>query len=79
MYGFESQVSKFRFGSVCNEESLKLSEKGNHMIKAVLSEDNTSNGMKEKKLKERAKARRPVSCHKSLGEGGQAQTKGWRL
>lgn len=40
-------LRKFRFGSVCNEESLKLFEKGNHTVKAVLSEDNTSSGMTE--------------------------------
>ena len=37
------------FGSVHNEESLKIFEKGSHTIKAMLPEDNTGNGMKENK------------------------------
>ena len=37
------------FGSVRNEESLKIFEKGSHTIKAMLPEDNTGNGMKENK------------------------------
>ena len=61
MYSFERQVRKFGFGSVCNEKTLKLFEKGNYMISAVLSEDNTSNGRKENKL-ERGKAQGKETC-----------------
>lgn len=41
-------LRKFGSGSVCNEESENF-EKGSHTIKAMLPEDNTSNGMKENK------------------------------
>lgn len=46
---------------MCGEESLKLFEKGNHMIKAVLSEGNINNGLKENKL-ERGKTQGEKTC-----------------
>lgn len=47
------------------------------MVKAVLSEDNINNHMEIKLERGKAQAKRTVShCHKSLGEGDRAWTKG---
>lgn len=71
------QVRKFEFGSVRNRTLKLIEKKRNYIIRAVLSEDNTDNGVRNKL--ERGKAQGKEICQQLSQKSrltGQSQAPG---